>query len=221
MEEQILLVESLNKKFEDISLKTHARNVSVITRILLYSLKRLNPKKYTFTEEQIYLIYLAAVLHDTGKAYISDEILTKPGKLTPEEKEIIKAHSLLGADTFDDYIYKPLFVYARDICACHHERFDGTGYPFGLKGNEIPIHAQVVGLADCYEALMSKRCYKDSISQEKVIDMLENGDCGKFNTDLIAALYLSADEIKNELAKPDVNEKFSDLLYNIVEAIKR
>ena len=111
------------------------------------------------------MITTAAALHDIGKINVPESILNKPGKLTQEEFEIIKTHTTIGADIIDQMISrseKPLLRIAWEICRWHHERWDGHGYPDGLIGEQIPISAQVVALADVYDALISERCYKNA-----------------------------------------------------------
>ena len=147
-------------------------------------------------------IVCSALLHDIGKIGIDDKILNKPGKLTKDEFEIIKTHTLIGARMLEDMeVYKnePLVKMAYQICRWHHERYDGMGFPDGLKGDDIPISAQVVALADVYDALVSDRVYKKAYSHEKAIQMILNGECGAFNPILLECLLDIQDRIKRKV----------------------
>lgn len=165
----------------------HILHVNTITEVLLRHLIR-KTDKYKLSNEDIETIVIASSLHDIGKISISENILNKPDRLTPEEYEIMKTHTTAGADmlgALTDYEYEPLVKFARDICNYHHERYDGSGYPYGLAGDEIPIAAQVVSIADVYDALTSVRCYKDALSHKKAIEMIKTGECGVFNPILL------------------------------------
>lgn len=168
----------------------HIANINRITELLLVRLRE-KTDKYDLTDKDIYLIKTASALHDIGKVGISSEILNKPGKLTPEEYEIVKKHTEIGAEivlNLREYREEPLVKYAHDICLYHHERYDGGGYPTGLKGDDIPIAAQVVSMADAYDALTAKRVYKEAYSSEEAVDMILDGKCGKFNLLLLECL---------------------------------
>ena len=149
------------------------------------------------------MITTASALHDIGKISIPDEILNKPGRLTAEEFAVIKGHSMAGANMLSelplDQKEEPLVKTAYEICRWHHERYDGGGYPDGLKGEEIPVSAQVVALADVYDALTSERCYKDAYSHEKAIEMILNGECGAFNPLLLECLTDIKDQLRKEM----------------------
>lgn len=168
----------------------HVHHIKQLTSILLQNLIE-KTDKYHLTENDILLISTASSLHDIGKISIDDKILNKPGRLTAEEFEVIKTHSVIGADMLQDlhntHNY-PLFDKAYEICRWHHERYDGKGYPDGLKGEEIPISAQVTSLADVYDALTSNRCYKKAFSHEKAMEMILDGQCGAFNPVLLQCL---------------------------------
>ena len=143
-----------------------------------------------------------AVSQEKEKIAIDEKILNKPGKLTPEEFEIIKTHSAYGAEilsSIPSYDKEPLIRMAGDICRWHHERYDGRGYPDGLKGDEIPIAAQAVSLADVYDALTSERIYKPALSHERAIEMILNNECGVFNPLLLECLKDIAPTLKKEL----------------------
>lgn len=168
----------------------HVHHIKQLTSILLQNLIE-KTDKYHLTENDILLISTASSLHDIGKISIDDKILNKPGRLTAEEFEVIKTHSVIGAEMLNDlhntHNY-PLFDKAYEICRWHHERYDGKGYPDGLSGEEIPISAQVTSLADVYDALTSNRCYKKAFTHEKAMEMILDGQCGAFNPVLLQCL---------------------------------
>lgn len=144
------------------------------------------------------LIVTASALHDIGKIAIPEEILNKPGRLTKEEFEIMKTHTTIGSEMLDNiegYGDEPLVRTAYAICRWHHERYDGHGYPDGLVGEQIPISAQIVALADVYDALVSKRSYKEAFSHETAVQMILNGECGAFNPLILDCLRSAADKI--------------------------
>jgi len=154
--------------------------------------------EYHLPHEEIEKIVLSSVLHDMGKISIPDAILNKPGKLTPEEFEIIKQHPIKGCEILQNVpniINNELYDYCYDICRHHHERWDGNGYPDGLRGDEITIWSQVVALADVFDALTSDRVYKKAFSKEKAVNMICNGECGAFNPRLIAVFKEVQDEL--------------------------
>lgn len=177
--------------------RLHVIHINKLTEMILQKLIQ-KTDKYKITTLEQYLIPTASALHDIGKIGIADEILNKPGKLTEDEFDIMKTHTLIGAEMIEDleqYRSEPMVKIAYQICRWHHERYDGRGYPDGLKGDEIPIAAQVVSLADVYDALVSERVYKKAFSHEKAIQMIRNGECGTFNPLLMECL----DEIEQEL----------------------
>ena len=176
----------------------HIRNIRRITELLLHQLVQ-KTKAYHLSEEDIALIKTASSLHDIGKITIPEEILNKPGKLTKEEFEIMKTHSAAGAQILEQMKYgqdKPLYRYALEICRWHHERWDGHGYPDGLMGEEIPISAQIVAIADVYDALTSERCYKKAYDHTTAINMILNGECGAFNPLLLECLTETASQLR-------------------------
>ncbi len=185
----------------------HVLHVRNLTEILLERLIR-KTDKYDITSEERSNIAMASTLHDIGKLAIPDDILNKPGKLTDEEFEIMKTHTTVGAamlDKLDMYDDSPLLLQtAHDICRWHHERWDGHGYPDGLKGDEIPISAQVVSMADVYDALTSERVYKKAVPHEQAMDMILHGQCGAFNPLLIECLVEASDRIISELNVPTI-----------------
>ena len=168
----------------------HFANISTLSALLLQALQK-RKNHYGLTEQDCQLIATAAVFHDVGKIGIPESILLKPGKLTAKEFEVMKTHTLIGDNlikSLEIYHDEPLLQMAAQICRWHHERYDGRGYPDGLKGEEIPICAQVVSIADAYDALMSARPYKPAFSSEKAIQMILNGECGVFNPVLVDCL---------------------------------
>ena len=179
----------------------HVRHIRIITELLLHRLLEIS-SQYPITAEQQDNIPLASALHDIGKIGIDEKILNKPGKLTPEEFEVIKTHSMLGAEMLhqlENFNEQPLLQTAYEIARWHHERWDGRGYPDGLKGDEIPISAQLVALADVYDALTSERCYKKAFSHEKAVQMILNGECGAFNPLLLQCLTDMQTDLKVQL----------------------
>ena len=179
----------------------HVRHIRIITELLLHRLLEIS-SRYAITAEQQDMIPLASALHDIGKIGIDEKILNKPGKLTPEEFKVIQTHSMLGAKMLhdlDQFAEQPLLQTAYEIARWHHERWDGRGYPDGLKGDEIPISAQLVSLADVYDALTSERCYKKAFSHEKAVQMILNGECGAFNPLLLQCLTDIQADLKEEL----------------------
>ena len=179
----------------------HVRHIRIITELLLHRLLEIS-SKYSITAEQQDMIPLASALHDIGKIGIDEKILNKPGRLTPEEFEVMKTHSMLGAKMLhdlDNFAEQPLLQTAYEIARWHHERWDGRGYPDGLKGDEIPISAQLVSLADVYDALTSERCYKKAFSHEKAVQMILNSECGAFNPLLLQCLTDIQADLKEEL----------------------
>jgi len=179
----------------------HVRHIRIITELLLHRLLEIS-SNYSITAEQQDMIPLASALHDIGKIGIDEKILNKPGKLTPEEFKVIQTHSMLGAKMLHDldgFAEQPLLQTAYEIARWHHERWDGRGYPDGLKGDEIPISAQLVSLADVYDALTSERCYKKAFSHEKAVQMILNGECGAFNPLLLQCLTDIQADLKEEL----------------------
>ena len=178
----------------------HVMRINMITGMLLERLA-VKSDQYPLSWAERSMITMASSLHDIGKIGIPEEILNKPGKLTKEEFEIMKQHSAIGAEmlrSLKRYQNEELVKIAYEICRWHHERYDGRGYPDGLKGEEIPISAQVVSLADVYDALVSERVYKKAFSSEKALEMIQNGECGSFNPLLLECLVDIRDRVKEE-----------------------
>ena len=187
----------------------HVIHINLITQLLLEQLVK-KTGKYQLSWEDRLLIATASALHDIGKIGIDEKILNKPGKLTKEEFEIMKTHTLIGAqmlDNLDMYRNEKLLKLAYEICRWHHERYDGKGYPDGLVGEEIPISAQVVSLADVYDALVSERVYKKAFSHEKALEMIKNGECGTFNPLLLRCMTEAQDKLKTMMEVAEKNKK--------------
>ena len=179
------IVEFRNRESSD-----HISHVKSLTYMLLKALERRDPS-YRLTPENEYIISTASALHDIGKIAIDDEILNKPGKLTSEEFDAMKKHAMQGytiLENVPDIKNEELIRIAKEICRWHHERYDGGGYPDGLRGEEIPISAQIVSIADVYDALTSERCYKKAFDHETAMKMILDGECGTFNPKLLRCL---------------------------------
>ncbi len=176
----------------------HARHMLDFTRLILEKLAE-KTDKYNLSRNDIELISTASALHDIGKAAIDRNIVNKKGKLTAAEYEIMKTHTIIGEkmlDNITEYKDEPLVKCAKQICRMHHERYDGKGYPDGLKGDQIPISAQVVSVCDVYDALISKRSYKPAYPHEVALNMIKNGECGAFNPLIIECLDEVSDNLK-------------------------
>ena len=181
----------------------HIRNIQRITAILLERLL-LKTDRYRLSFQDCVMISTASALHDIGKVGINTFILNKPGILTPEEYEVMKKHTLIGehilkSGELSEFREEPLLKTAEQLCRWHHERYDGSGYPDGLSGEEIPIAAQVVSIADVFDALMSKRSYKEALSAEVALRMIENGECGSFNPVLIECLKQAVGKLESDV----------------------
>lgn len=201
---------------------SHVLHINIITGMLLERLMQKTDQYHLQWSDQ-FLITTASALHDIGKIGIDEKILNKPGKLTKEEFEIMKTHTLIGASmlkSIEMYQNEKLLQVAYQICRWHHERYDGKGYPDGLKGEEIPISAQVVAIADVYDALVGKRVYKKAFSHETAIHMILNGECGAFNPLLLECLTDIQNRLKEE-TKSGFNKKENEEFFpNLSEEIK-
>lgn len=201
--EQSLMIDVLSNivEFRNGESGLHVLHIHMMTEIVLQDLLRYTDK-YKLSSNDIRLITTASALHDIGKIAIDDKILNKPGRLTPEEFELMKKHSEYGYDLLCKlpmHHDEPLLKVAKEICRWHHERYDGRGYPDGLVGDEIPISAQAVALADVYDALTSERVYKPPFTHERAVEMILNGECGVFNPILLDVLKRVADKIHTQL----------------------
>ncbi len=201
------MIDALSSVVEFRSAETgeHVRRIKYFTRILLKYLMKYFPK-YNMTQSEAEQIARASALHDIGKIGIPDSILLKPGKLTEKEFEVIKTHTTIGCEIlekFRDSQTSEFYRFCYEICRHHHERWDGNGYPDHLVGDAIPISAQIVAIADVYDALISPRVYKSVYANNIAFDMIMSGECGQFSPDVLECF---------ELAKVD--------FFNIVEVIK-
>lgn len=208
------LVEVLVAAIESRDLESgqHIKRIRYFTKALTQAVMEFHPE-YNITGETADLIYYASSVHDIGKIAIPDAIMLKPGRLTPDEFEIMKTHTTRGAellgmldDISDNNMY---FKYCQEICYCHHERWDGKGYPRGLKGDEIPISAQIVSVADCYDALTSHRTYKTALSHEEAVDLILTGGCGAFSPQILKCFESVLSEfakIESELKSLPISE---------------
>ena len=201
----------------------HVMHIRTLTDLLLHRLAQ-KTDRYQLDESDIALISTASALHDIGKIVIPEEILNKPGRLTAEEFAIIKNHTVAGAQMLQDLGQaiardEPLLQVAHAICRWHHERWDGNGYPDRLKGDEIPIAAQVVALADVYDALTSERCYKHAYDHDTALRMILNGECGAFNPLLLGCLRESSEQLRTELARSEWDRGFRQETHRLSEEI--
>ncbi len=219
-----------NKEFSEINVKVistlalsiefrsgetgkHVLSIRNITYSLLHKLRDLKfGECANLSDEDINDIAYASILHDIGKIAIPDAILNKPGRLTPDEFNIIKTHTVRGAELIQKIGVNtsPILNYAYDICLHHHERYDGRGYPEGLKGDELSIWSQVVGLADVYDALTQERCYKKAFSHEVALDMMCSNQCGVFNPQLLAVFK----SIIGDIVASDLHREIPSLSIN-------
>lgn len=199
----------------------HVLHIQTITELILKSLLG-KTDQYKLSHEDINMITMASALHDIGKIAIPSEVLNKPGRFTAEEYEVMKTHSAVGASMLKDLPFHQdelLVKVAYQICRWHHERYDGRGYPDGLKGEEIPISAQVVSMADVYDALTSERVYKKAFSHEAALQMIQDGECGTFNPILVECLLDVADSLLEEMKSASLNNKNEKEMRSIVDEI--
>ena len=197
--------------------REHILHIKTATEMMLRQLVKVTDA-YPLTEADIALITTASSLHDIGKIRIPEEILNKPGRLTDEEFQIMKTHSELGAAIIKDMDFPqdhPLVHTAWEISRWHHERWDGKGYPDGLKGEEIPISAQVVSIVDVYDALTSERCYKKAFDHDTAIQMILDGQCGQFNPILLKCLK----ELSIQLSKMSGKETNDNKHYHEIQRL--
>lgn len=198
-----ILIEILSQivEFRNGESGRHVLNVNILTGILLEQLVQVTDKYNVLWSDRL-MITTAASLHDIGKIGIDDKILNKAGKLTPEETEIVKEHTVIGASMLENMeIFKDeeFVKIAYQICRWHHERYDGKGYPDGLKGDAIPLSAQVVALADVYDALVSRRVYKKKYTHREAMKMILNGECGAFNPILLKCLVEAQEKVRDSI----------------------
>jgi putative two-component system response regulator len=185
-------------EFRNLESGDHVKRVKTFTKILAQYVAK-NYPEYKLDAHTISVITSAAALHDVGKIAISDAILLKPGRLTKDEFEIMKSHTTRGCDIIDmmaDIQQGDYGKISYEICRHHHERYDGKGYPDGLKGEEIPISAQIVSVADVYDALVSERCYKSAYTTEEAFSMITRGECGVFSPKLMNCFTMARAEFE-------------------------
>ncbi len=195
------MIDALSSVVESRSAETgeHTKRIKYYTRIMAKCLMEHFPR-YGLTSARVDAISRASVMHDIGKIGISDAVLLKPGRLTNEEFEVMKTHTIIGCELLEK-LYRDrtseFYGYCYDICRHHHERWDGRGYPDHLVGDDIPISAQIVAVADVYDALVSPRVYKDPFSKEKAFEMIMNGECGQFSSDILKCFELAREDFFN------------------------
>jgi len=181
----------------------HVLHIRVLTRLLLEELNRISGQ-YSMTQLEIETYSLASALHDIGKTSISQTILNKAGKLTPEEFSVMRDHAVIGASMLEELAgssRSPLIRVSMDICRWHHERYDGSGYPDKLVGDETPIYVQAVGLADVYDSLTRDRVYRDACSHEEAVGLILDGKVGAFHPLLLECLRRIQKDIPEALSK--------------------
>ena len=214
--EMMVKKQNINIQKQNSMLKQQAKKLNHINEILIDSMSNIREytlclgksvmnlyPEYELTQEKLVQIGWASSLHDIGKIAISDSIILKPGKLTPDEFELIKSHTTKGSEIIQHRIRlndRAIYEYAYDIARHHHEKYDGKGYPDGLKGDEISIAAQIVSLVDVYDALTSKRVYKDAYEPDTAFQMILNGHSGTFSPKLLKAFAEVRSEIERLLS---------------------
>lgn len=184
-------------EFRDCESGEHVKRICGLTKILMTQVSDMYPEYYLPAKE-IDKIVTSSVLHDVGKISIPDNILNKPGRLTKEEFEIMKLHTVKGCEILQNIpniMDEGIYNYSYDICRHHHERWDGRGYPDGLSGDDISIWAQVVSVADVYDALTAERVYKKAFTHDTAVEMINNGECGAFNPKVLRAFEAVMDKI--------------------------
>lgn len=203
MNERIIETMSNVVEFRNLESGDHVRRVKDFTRILAEYVAELYPE-YHFDGEDVDVIAAASAMHDVGKIAIPDAILLKPGRLTGEEFAIMKTHTVKGCEIIEMLENIQESEYGRasyEICRYHHERYDGKGYPEGLSGEDIPIVAQIVSVADVYDALVSERCYKNAYTPAQAYDMIMRGECGQFSPKLLLCLEKAAEKLAKRAAQ--------------------
>lgn len=219
-----LLVAAIESR--DLGSGQHIKRIRLFTKALTDSVMELFPE-YGISKEQAEYIYYASSVHDIGKIAIPDAIMLKPGRLTPEEFEIMKTHTVRGyklLNMLDDIsTQNEYFKYCQEICHYHHERWDGRGYPEGLKGDETPISAQIVAVCDCYDALTSHRPYKTALSHQDAVDLIMSGGCGEFSPQMLKAFDASLNKfakIEREFKAKEVEpEELERVEYTTEKAV--
>lgn len=198
MNDRIIDTMSNVVEFRNLESGDHVKRVKTFTNIMAKHVAKAYPE-YKLDDHAISVITSASALHDVGKIAISDAILLKPGRLTKDEFEIMKSHTTRGCEIIDMMADIQKGDYGKvsyDICRHHHERYDGRGYPDGLKGEDIPIAAQIVSVADVYDALVTERCYKDAYTTDEAYNMITRGECGVFSPKLMDCLAMARSEFE-------------------------
>ncbi len=208
-----LLLEYLISMIEsrDFFAEHHCEKVRKFTEIMLVKIRQFCPE-YKLSVKECENIAFAAMMHDLGKMTIPDHILHKPGKLTFEEKQIMQNHTRKGRQIFEhirqtlkkENAEYELFRCCAEVCMYHHERFDGGGYPQGLAKDEIPISAQIVGLADAYDSLISERIYKPAYGRAEAFEMIMKGECGIFNPrlmEIFSLVRMDLEDVQDDIEK--------------------
>ncbi len=197
---------STSVEFRSLESGQHIKRIRVLTKVLLESMGDI----YPIPQDEIEIISNASAMHDIGKIAIPDAILLKPGRLTSEEYEVMKTHTVRGCEILESLNYtqeEEYYRYCYEICRHHHERWDGRGYPDGLKGDEISIWAQATSLADVYDALTSKRVYKPAYSHDEAIRMIFNGECGAFNPKMLDCLERVQHSLRDTIRAAGAEER--------------
>jgi putative two-component system response regulator len=212
-----MMIFSLAKLAEsrDTDTGKHLERMREYSRAIARELARLQKFESVIDAQFIDLLYITAPLHDIGKVGIPDSVLLKPGKLTPEEFEIMKRHTLIGGATLqasaEAYPEASFLQMALDIALKHHEKWDGSGYPFGLSGEDIPLSARIVALADVYDALTTKRVYKPVMSHEDAIDIIRSSSGHHFDPEIVDAFFRIELEIREIQSALDETQQEEDV----------
>ena len=209
--DRIIEVMSSIVEFRNLESNTHIKSIKEMSRIIAEMVRQLYPMEYGLTEEDVNIIESASALHDLGKIAISDTILLKPGRLTPDEFEVIKSHTTHGCEMLKQIEFLQDEKYRKvsyNICRHHHERHDGKGYPDGLAGDNIPIEAQIVSIVDAYEALVGERVYRDAFDREKAYNMIMGGECGTFSNHMLTAFSKAAPLLNKVVDKYSINDNY-------------
>ncbi|MBR6257741.1 MAG: response regulator [Lachnospiraceae bacterium] len=186
--DRLMEVMSSIVEFRNLESNAHIKKIKGISRILAQAMIKLYGKEYRLTPEKVEIIESASALHDIGMIAIPDAILLKPGKLTPDEFEVVKSHTTRGCEILEqikELQNKDYIEVSYNICRHHHEKYDGSGYPDHLAGDAIPIEAQIVSIADVYDSLISDRSYRDAFDMDKAFSMIIGGDAGVFSEKML------------------------------------
>ncbi len=199
----------------------HTVNIQLLTEMFMRELMNVSDQYY-YSTEQILLFSKAAALHDIGMVRVPQEILVKPGPLEEKEMEIVRRHPLWGVEmlvSFQEFYHSPLIEKAIAVVKWHHERFDGNGYPDKLTGDSIPMEAQIVGIADAYDALTNVRPYKKAYSHTKAVDMILGEECGVFNPVLLECLENLAPTMTERLQAQSFDRLYQEGLERVLEEV--